>query len=115
MAEGPEWIEKIAYVMPPLPTSLRVDPIVSALLHVAAFLELSVDEAVDPDSAVEAMEHVGFYLGRLPARRIGAIREQLDRVAAHAQAEGWGEEAIEFFTEFMENFGLSGEEDTGVA
>lgn len=110
---GHEWIEKSAYVMPELPTSLRADPVVAALLHVAAFLELSGDDTVDPDSAVEAMEHVGFYLRRLPARRIATIGEQLARVAAHAQAEGWGEEPIEFFTEFMENFGLGGEDEGG--
>jgi hypothetical protein len=115
VAEGPRWIDKSAYVMPALPESLGVDPVVSALLHVAAFLELSGDEAVDPDYAVEAMEHVGFYLSRLSAQQIAAIREQLDRVAAHAQAEGWREEAVEFFTELMGYFGLGGEGDIGVA
>ncbi len=111
MAEGPQWIDKSAYVMPALPTSLGVDPIVSGLLHLMAFLELSGDEAVDPDNAVEAMEHVGFYLSRLPAQQIATIKEQLDRAAAYAQSEGWGEEAIEFFASLMGYFGLDGEDD----
>jgi hypothetical protein len=110
---GLELIKNGAYVMPELPTSLRVDPIVAAPLHVAAFLELSGDDTVDPDSAVEAMEHIGVYLGRLPARRMAAIREQLARVAAHAKAQRWGTEPVEFFTEFVEHFGLSDEDDRG--
>lgn len=97
--------------MPAPPTSPGVDPIVSALLHVAAFLELSGDEAVDPDDAVEAMEHVGFYLSRFPAEQAAALRGQLDRVAAHARAKGWREEAVEFFTELMGYLDLGGEEE----
>lgn len=99
--------------MPELSSSLRVDPIVAALLHASAFLELSNDDAVDPAGAIKAMEHVGFYLGRLPARRIAAINAQVARVAAHAQAESWSDEAVEFFAEFMENFGFGGEDAAG--
>jgi hypothetical protein len=63
MAESPgEWVHKHAFVMPLLPASLRVDPAFAALLHVTAFLELSGDEAVDPDRAVEAMEQIAHYL-----------------------------------------------------
>lgn len=116
MPEGRgEWVEMNAYVMPELPASLGVDPVVAALIHVASFLELSGDDAVDPDAATKAMEHLGFYLGRLPARKIAAIREQLDRIAAHAQAQGWDQEAVEFLAEFMTNFGLSDEDDRDTA
>ena len=53
MNEGPgEWVDKEAFVMPLLPESLDVDPQFAALFHMAAFLELSGDEAVDPDWAV---------------------------------------------------------------
>lgn len=54
-----EWVEKDAYVMPELSASLGIDPVVAALLHTTAFLELPGDSAVDPDGAVEAMESVG--------------------------------------------------------
>lgn len=107
-----EWVEKNAYVMPALPTSLHVDGVLAALIHVASFLELSGDDVVDPDFAVEAMEHVGLYLGRLTAQQIAAIREQLDRIAAYAQAEDWDQEVVEFLTDFIENFGLIENGDT---
>ena len=51
--------------MPVIPESLGVDPVLAALIHVAAFLELSGDDAVHPDWAVEALEYVAHYLHRL--------------------------------------------------
>jgi hypothetical protein len=107
MPEEPgEWVDKDAFAMPLLPASLRVDPVVAALLHVSAFLELSGDDAVNPDWAVEAMEHVSHYLKQLPAERVESLRRQLARVAAHARKEKWGEQAIEYFAEFLENSGV---------
>jgi hypothetical protein len=110
MSEGPEWVEKDAFVMPELPATLKVDPLLAALLHMAAFLELSGDELVDPDWAVEAMEHVGYYLQRLPADRFEAIRSQTAKVARHARNGKWPPDAVEFLEQFMENFGV-GEAD----
>ncbi len=111
MDDGLEWVEKDAYVMPELPASLKVDPILAALLHVAAFLELSGDESVDPDWAVEAMEHVGFYLQQLPAQQVQVVREQIKRVAAHAKKKKWGARAIKFFSQFLENFGIVADDE----
>jgi hypothetical protein len=114
MADEPDdrvrWVKKDAFVMPVLPKSLRVDPVVAALLHLTAFLELSGDDTVDPDWAVEAMEHVGHYLGQLPPERVEAVREQVGRVAKHARKEKWGGAAVEFFAEFPDNFGVGGDE-----
>lgn len=110
MSDGPgEWVPKNAFVMPELPTSLKIEPVVAALLHVAAFLELSTDAAVNPDYAVEAMEHIGHYLQQLPEDRVVALKEQLGRVTAHARKEKWGDDAVDFFGDFMENFGLGAE------
>jgi hypothetical protein len=112
MADGPgKWVKKDAYVMPVLPKSLKADPVVAALLHVTAFLELSGDDTVDLDWAVEAMEHVAYYLQRLPPERVEAVREQIARVAEHARKKRWGAEAVEFFAEFLENFGVGTEEE----
>jgi hypothetical protein len=111
MADGPgEWVEKDAFVLPELPAALKVDPIVAALLHVMAFLELSGDGAVDPDAAIEAMEHVGRYLQQLPAGQVESLRDQLDRVGRYARKKKWKEEATEFVGEFLDNLGL-GEQD----
>jgi hypothetical protein len=104
------WVKKDAYVMPVLPKSLKVDPVVAALLHVTAFLELSGDETVHPDWAVEAMEHVAHYLQQLPARQTEAVREQVGRVAEYARKKRWGAEAVEFFTEFLDIFGVGEDE-----
>jgi hypothetical protein len=104
MADGLEWVKKDAYVMPELPASLKVDPILAALLHVAAFLEISGDETVDPDWAIEALEYVGHYLQQLPAHQVKTVREQVGRVAVHARKKKWGAEAVKFFTQFQENF-----------
>src|SRR5262245_2697064 len=97
MADKPDgkirWVKKDAFVMPILPESLRVDPLVAGFLHMLAFLELSGDDTVDPDWAVEAMEHVGFYLERLPPDRRAALEEQVGWVAAHARKKKWDKAA----------------------
>jgi|RhiMetdeSRZDD1v2_1073273.scaffolds.fasta_scaffold362276_2 hypothetical protein len=82
----------------------------AALLHVTAFLELSGDDTVDPDWAVEALEHVGHYLEQLPPDRIEAVREQLGRVRKFARKNKWGKDAVEFFAEYLENVGLGVDE-----
>ena len=104
------WVAKAAFVMPVLPELLNIDPIVAGYLHMLAFLELSEDEAVDPDWAIEAMEHVGYYVGQLSPKARATLADQAARVAAHARKEKWGQEAVEFFEGFMENFGI-GEDD----
>ncbi len=109
--EGPgHWAPKGAFVMPLLPAKLKVDPVLAGLLHCVAFLELSQDDTVDPDWAVEAMEHVSAYLGRLGSGEVEAISKQLERVAKHVKGQGAPAEVVEFFDEFLENFGAG---DTG--
>lgn len=105
------WVSKDAFVMPVLPKALKIDPLVAGFLHMIAFLELSGDEAVDPDWAVEAMEHVGYYFGSLAPKEKAAFAAQVARVATHAKKEKWGKTAVEFFDQFMENFGMECEED----
>ena len=112
MADDPgEWIEKDAFVMPELPAELKIDPGIAALLHITAFLELSGDGVVDPDAAVEAMEQVGHYLTQLSPSEVKAVREQISRVAKHARKSKWGEEAIEFFADYLDNFGVGDEDE----
>lgn len=116
MADDPvEWADKGAFVMPAIQASLGVDPIVAAVLHAVAFFQLSGDDVVDPDCAVEATEYIVHYLARLPAEQLAKFGEQVARVAEIAQADGWGAEAIEFFSSFMENGGLTrGDESADV-
>ena len=100
------WVKKDAFVMPVLPKSLKIDPLVAAFLHLSAFLELSGDETVDPDWAVEAMEHVGHYIQQMSPAQVKTVRAQIDLVATHARKNKWGDEAEEFFANLLENFGL---------
>ena len=82
------WADKTAFVMPLIPEELHIDPLFAGLLHCMAFLELSGDNDVDPDWAIEAMEHVSVYLQRLPHERQLDIASQLDRLAGWATASG---------------------------
>lgn len=113
MSDGPgEWVEKDAFVLPVIPEELGIEPQFIALLHVAAFLELSGDGAVDPDWAVEAMEHVSYYLHRLPATEVERLSGQLERLASFGESQGWPEEVVEFIRSFFEVCGLvDGEDD----
>ncbi len=106
-----KWVKQDAFVMPVLPKSLKVDPLFAGLLHTTSFLELSGDDTVDEDGAVEALEHVGLYFQSLPAAQLQSLQEQVQRVAEHARKKKWGEPAVEFFAEFFENFGIGGEEE----
>ena len=104
------WVAKAAFVMPVLPASLKIDPVVAGYFHMLAFLELSDDEAVDPDWAIEAMEHVGYYVIQGSPEARAALADQAARVAVHARKEEWPQEAIGFFERFMENFGIRDDE-----
>ena len=110
MTEGPgRWVPKDAFVMPLLPTSLKIDPVVASLVHCVAFLELSGDDAVDPDWAVEAMEHVGAYLQRMSADQAEDVARQLGAIATNARLQKAPPEFVEFLERFLENFGVGGE------
>ncbi len=105
--EGPvRWVPKTAFVMPEIPPELQVDPVLASLLHCMAFLELSGDDTVDPDWAVEAMEHVAHYLGRLTEAEVGQVARQLASAAGYAHRKGWPERLVDFLEEFPEHCGV---------
>jgi hypothetical protein len=104
--------DDVAVIMPVIPAELEIDPLLLALLHCAAFLDLSTDEAVDPQDAVEVLEVVGLYVQRLPADRIEALREDLEELEEHARDKGFREPVVEFVREFLYNCGVdAGGED----
>jgi len=101
---GPgKWVPKPSFVMPEVPASVQIDPLLLALLHADAFFQLSDDEAVDPDGAVEASEHIAGYLSRLAPQRVSAIQADLKKLAAYARKNKWPEDAIDFVAEYWEN------------
>ena len=95
--------------MPVLPKALKIDPILASLLHTMAFLELSDDETVDLDWAVEAMEHVAFYIQRLTDEQIEQTDEQLKRIAAYAKKKKMPKEFVDLAQDFLENCGVGDE------
>jgi hypothetical protein len=94
---------KPSFTMPIIPETLNIDPLLLAVLHADAFLQLSEDEAVDPDAALEASEHIGHYLGRVPAERVAIIKGNLEQLAAYGRKQKWPEDAIEFISDYWEN------------
>jgi hypothetical protein len=113
MSTGPgEWFRSDAFTMPVLPDDLQVDPVLAALLHAASFLELSGDESVHPDRAVDVLEHLHMYLARLDGSRVHEIRNQFERICSFGKAEGWSEEYLEFIREFTSDL-ESGDENGG--
>ena len=108
MTERPvKWVDKDAFVLPVLPSSLAIDPEFAALLHAAAFLEISGDDAVDPDWAVEALEHMAYYLQRLPADEVQRLSQQLDRIETYARTNEWPDTVTEFVGNFFEACGVA--------
>ena len=104
-----DWSESGAFHMPALPAELAVDPILSSLLHMACFMELSGEKAVDFDESITAMEHMGYYLQRLNPEQVSEITPQLLRVVEYGKSENWNEEALEFISNLLKNVGI-GEE-----
>jgi hypothetical protein len=100
-------------MLPVLPPELAIDPLLAALLHLAAFLDLSDDASVDPDAAGEALEHVGLYVQRLDEATLDRLESELRRLAEHAQVAGWSEEQREFVEDFLYSCGIGQDEDEG--
>ncbi|MBL8813335.1 MAG: hypothetical protein JNM43_24425 [Planctomycetaceae bacterium] len=104
-------VPKSAFVMPALPASLKLDPLLLSLLHTMSFLEFSDDDAVDPDHAIEAMESVGAYLQRLSPEQVSGIQSQLTKIAAYARKKKLSDEFVEFIGDFLQNAGVALEDD----
>ena len=105
------WVPKGAFVMPLLPKSLGLDPLLSSLLHTVAFLEFSDDDTVDPDWAVEAMEHVGHYMQQMNSEQIGRVHDQLDRISAHLKKKKQPKQIVDFVATFLHAAGVIDEDD----
>lgn len=105
--DGPgRWVAKTAFVMPLLPLGLEVAPVLAALLHCMAFMELSGDDTIDPDQALEVMEYVAGYLQRLSPAEAGGVRSQLAAVSAHAREHGAPATFIAFVDGFLDACGV---------
>ena len=84
-----------------------MENIVRALLHTAAFLELSGDESVDPDAAVQALEQMSQHLRSAGQAEWELIARVANECANEERSRGTeGVAAAAFFATFAECFGL---------
>ena len=102
---------EVAVLLPVVPKSVAADPLLLALVSCAAFLDLSTEEAVDPDDAVDVLELVGGYIQRLPEDRLEQIKEQLEGLAEWATKQDWPEETVAFVRDFLFNCGVADGEE----
>ncbi|HMR04558.1 MAG TPA: hypothetical protein PKA88_02255 [Polyangiaceae bacterium] len=98
--------ERPEFVLPVVPAELGLDPLLSALLHCVAFLDLADDDLMDPDAAGDALEHVGMYVQRLPEERLAAIAEDLAKLQAHAEQSGWTDAQCEVVRDLLYSCGI---------
>ena len=90
-------------MLPVVPEELDVDPTLLALIQCAAFLDFGDDGTVAPDAATEVLDHVAYYIRRLPPERREQMQPQLDRIEAYGVREGWPTELSEFVGDFLDN------------
>jgi hypothetical protein len=99
------------FLMPVVPDELGIDPMLLALLHAAAFLDLAGDDSVDEEDAGDVLEHIGLYVQRLPPERLDDITAQLERLERHGKQNGWPGALTEFVADFLYNCGSGDDEE----
>ncbi|HEV8247629.1 MAG TPA: hypothetical protein VGP93_17765 [Polyangiaceae bacterium] len=110
-AGGPASSAGPAGLLPVIPEQLALQPLTSALLTTAAFLDLSDDEVVPAEPARRVLERVGLYVQRLSDDEVDELGVDLERLAAHALDAGWPDEAREFIEQFLTYCGFVPEGD----
>lgn len=80
-----------------------------ALINAAAFLELSDDEAVNPDAALAALEEIAYNLSHCTPEEKNAVVEVLAEMRASERESGPRPEVLEFLDNFPASFGLEDE------
>ncbi len=79
-----------------------MDSLAKAILETAAFLELSGEEAINPDAAVRALEDLGFLLSGCTPDEKAALK----RAAQSLASEGADEERRRFFGRALQDLGV---------
>ena len=95
------------YIMREIPKSVKIDPVLCALLHVTSFLEFSDEETVELDASVSVMNNIGLYLGRLTPDQIADVGKQLDALVTYARKRKWAKGFIDFVQRFLQTFDIS--------
>jgi predicted RNA-binding protein with EMAP domain len=91
---------------------IKMKALARAILNLSAFLELSSDDIVDPDSALQALEQLSNDLKQATPGELeylkAAIRQEIVEIGDERTPEQ--QHRIEFFLDFMENLGLNKQE-----
>lgn len=77
-----------------------------ALVRAVAFLELSPDELVNTDAAIDAMDAVSDLLANCSDEERTALEEVLMEELNTATAADAPDEVLDFYEHFLEDFGL---------
>ena len=98
-----------AAVLPELPAELGTNPVLLALLHCVVFLQGSDPEVVNPAAADEALGRIADYLQRLSEKDLDQVQEDLKVLTAYARQEKWPKVQVQFFKQFLADFGVTDE------
>jgi len=89
-----------------VPEELELSPFLLALLHSAAFLDVSEEDVVDGPAACAVLDRIGLYLQRVDDDTLEQFADDLERLAEHAENEKWPDEAQAFLASFLEHCGF---------
>ena len=81
-----------------------------ALVNAAAYLELTGEDGVDPESALQALEEIAYNLSYCTAEEKKVLAEVLADMRAAELQNGPRPEMLDFLDTFLTSFGLAGEE-----
>jgi hypothetical protein len=91
------------------PPDGRYKSLAEAVVEAASFMELSSDEVIDPDSALQALESISHSLQTASDREIQALlRYCRDRATTLAGEGEQAEKRRAFYRQFGEAMGLTG-------
>lgn len=94
------------FLLPLVPDELELSPFLLALLHSAAFLDVSEEDVVDGPAACAVLDRIGLYLQRVDDDTLEQFADDLERLAEYAENEKWPDEAQAFLSTFLEHCGF---------
>ena len=78
-----------------------------ATIQAAAFLELSSDDAINPDDAARALEDISATLQSALLDEVTAIRAALQELIAEEHASLAPADVLRFYKHFLDSIGLA--------
>ena len=84
-----------------------------ALINAAAYLEMTGEEGIDPESALQALEEIAYNLSYCTDEEKKALAAALTDMRAAELETGPRPEMLDFLDTFLVSFGLAGDEEPG--